>query len=408
MPVQAVLSLVWFFYFAGVGIFFPYFSLYLRENAGLSGTEVGLVLSVWPLVGMLAQPLWGQLADRSGARRGILVVLMLGTAAGMLCLPAASGLFSLTVVSGLTAVFSSSAIPMLFAVSMGSLGSRAAEAFGFVRVWGTVSYLLLVVGFPWLLARHEASVALDAAAVGPTHPGLGLMFPVIATFSVLAACGSLALPAGKALSVRAHARDWRRLVRHPPVRRLLLFHFLAYVCVQGPMALFPVWVASRGGDIEMVGRMWLVMLVLEIPLVAYSGAATRWLGAARLLQLGILAAGLRWFLCGAVDDLRLLYAVQVLHAIVVAGTMIGGPVYLESIVPEQLRSTGQSLLSTVSTGLGGILSNLATGWMMDHFGIDTAFVIGGGGAMLLALVGYRLLAKGERLELTRHEGSTPP
>ena len=50
-------SLVWVFALGGLGLFFPYYSLYLRENAGLSGTQVGAVLAVLPLVGIVVQPL---------------------------------------------------------------------------------------------------------------------------------------------------------------------------------------------------------------------------------------------------------------------------------------------------------------------------------------------------------------
>ena len=37
----AAISLVWFFVLGGLGLFFPFYSLYLTENLGLSGTEVG-------------------------------------------------------------------------------------------------------------------------------------------------------------------------------------------------------------------------------------------------------------------------------------------------------------------------------------------------------------------------------
>ena len=79
------LTLFWFTYFGSLGIFYPYFSLYLRENAGLSGTELGIVLAISPLIGMIAQPFWGQVADRTGARSGILAWLTLGTAFSYLC-----------------------------------------------------------------------------------------------------------------------------------------------------------------------------------------------------------------------------------------------------------------------------------------------------------------------------------
>jgi MFS family permease len=56
----ATLSIYWFLYFTGLGIFYPFYSLYLRDNAGLSGTQVGIVMATLPLVGMVAQPLWGR------------------------------------------------------------------------------------------------------------------------------------------------------------------------------------------------------------------------------------------------------------------------------------------------------------------------------------------------------------
>jgi PPP family 3-phenylpropionic acid transporter len=102
------LTLFWFIYFGSLGIFFPYFSLYLRENAGLSGTELGVILAIPPLVGMIAQPFWGQVADRTGARGRVLALLTLGTALGYLGLGFAQGFWPIVqhgVLALSTAVF---------------------------------------------------------------------------------------------------------------------------------------------------------------------------------------------------------------------------------------------------------------------------------------------------------------
>jgi hypothetical protein len=37
-------------------------------------------------------------------------------------------------------------------------------------------------------------------------------------------------------------------------------------------------------------------------------------------------------------------------------------------------------------GIGSILSNVAAGWLMDHVGVDAPFVVGGTGALLLAMM----------------------
>src|ERR1041384_6564401 len=85
------LTLFWFVYMASVGIFYPYFSLYLKENAALSGIELGCVLAALPLIGLLGQPLWGYVADRTGARGKIVALLSLGSAVGYLSLGQANG-----------------------------------------------------------------------------------------------------------------------------------------------------------------------------------------------------------------------------------------------------------------------------------------------------------------------------
>ena len=77
--------------------------------------------------------------------------------------------------------------------------------------------------------------------------------------------------------------------------------------------------------------------------------------------------------------------VQVLHGVVVAGLVIGGPLYVEASVPERLRSTGQNVLAMVGVSMGGISSNLTAGWLHDRFGIDAPYLVGGIAALLLAV-----------------------
>jgi PPP family 3-phenylpropionic acid transporter len=210
-----------------------------------------------------------------------------------------------------------------------------------------------------------------------------MMFPATTLLVLTAAFIALRLPRNRAVTVRAAAGDWRLLLRNKRVRRLLAFTFGAFLCLQGPIAQFPVYVRSLGGDMDTIGRMWVLMLLLEIPLVAFSGAGLARVGARGLLAIGAAAGGLRWALCGFSNYLPLVYASQLLHGVVVTGLFIGGPLYLEAIVPERLRSTAQTLLSMVTFCAAGILSNITTGWLIEHVGVTTPYAIGGVGAIIL-------------------------
>src|SRR5262249_13077224 len=163
---------------------------------------------------------------------------------------------------------------------------------------------------------------------------------VTAAFTGAAAVIALWLPRTGYIAVRALHGQWRVLLRDPAVVRLLLFTMGGYLFLQGPTTLFPLFVRAHGGDLPTV-RPMLVMLLLEIPLVLLSGAGLQRLGARGLLAIGVLAGGVRWTLCAVSDRFEVIYAAQLLHGVVVMGLLLGSPLYLEQVVPESLRSTGQ-------------------------------------------------------------------
>lgn len=376
------LTLFWFTYMGSLGIVFPYFSLYLKENAGLGGTEMGLVLAMPPLMGILAQPFWGQVADRTGARGRILAWLALTSAFGYLVLGMARGFIEVLVATAALALFSSAILPITMSVSLAVLQAAGVHAFGYVRAWGTIGYFVVVVIFPWLLQHFQAQQVTAAVAAG-SRTNLSLMFPATATLVFSSGIVALFLPRHGAVSLTAAKGDWRALFRNRAYVRLLLFTLGVNLLLYGPMWLFPIFVRSRGGDVSTIRGMWMVMLVFEIPLVLSTGRGLKRLGARGLLAAGAFFGGVRWLLCAWITNPVLLYAVQALHGVTVVGLILGGPLYLDVVAPEKLRSTAQAVLSMVGVGVAGILSNAASGWLLEHSGINAIYWISGIGCIVL-------------------------
>jgi len=372
-PPKAI-SFVWFFTLGGLGIFFPFFSLYLDENAGLTGMQLGIVLATLPAVGIAAQPLWGLIADRTGLRARVLAALCLGAAVCYTALGAADSFTAILLATALLAAFSMPLIPTCVSVTLALVGEAGPHGFGRVRVWGTVGFLLLVAAFPRLLDGFESLRGLESVPGGPSEPGLALMFPVTGLLVVTAGIFALRLPRTGSLTLRSRRGDWRRLLRHGPYVRILLFSLAAYLCLQGPMGMFAVFVRSHGGTAESVSLIWIVMLIVEIPLI-----------------------GLRWAVCGFAPDLRFVYAVSLLHGVTVTGLVIGAPLYVEAVVPPRLRSTAQGILAMFGISLGGIGSNLGAGWLLENVGPAAPYIAGGLGALLLGLLIPLILPPAHRL-----------
>jgi PPP family 3-phenylpropionic acid transporter len=397
-PSPVALSAFWFLHMAGMGMIFPFQSLYLRENVALAGTQLGLVLAVRPLLGMFAQPLWGHVADRTGARGRVLAFITLGSALAHAAFPFAESFPELLIAMAVVALFASSVMPMNTSVTLAALGTNATERFGRIRVWGTIGFLFLVVGYPSLLEVAQAHLGLEAEPGGASEPGLESMFWLAALFSAAAALLAFRSPAPGRSVARAQPGDFRRLLRHAPFRRVLVYAFLAFLFLQGPILLLPLFVADRGGDLGTVSRMWIPMLAFEIPLVLYSGSVLRRLGPRTLLAIGVLADGSRWLLCTFTADLRIIFALQLLHGVVVAGMILGLQLYAESVVPERLRSTAQGVLAMVGASVAGMLSVAAAGALIEHVGVDAPYRIGGACAVVLGALTWILLPKPVRAE----------
>ncbi|MGH8622599.1 MAG: MFS transporter, partial [Burkholderiales bacterium] len=70
----------YFFYFAWLGAFAPFFSVYL-DAAGLSPVEIGVVMALPQVTRIVAPHLWGWLADVRGRHLGLVrVAALAGTA----------------------------------------------------------------------------------------------------------------------------------------------------------------------------------------------------------------------------------------------------------------------------------------------------------------------------------------
>lgn len=173
--------------------------------------------------------------------------------------------------------------------------------------------------------------------------------------------------------------------------RLLVVVFFAHSLIQGPINLFPLLVDARGGDASSIRELWIFMLLLEIPLIGFSGPTLRRLGARWLLVIGLVAEGVRWSVVAWCGDLEIVRWAQLLHGVGVAGILIGGPLYAELAAPERLRATGQGLVGTVGFGLGAIVSIAGGGWLFEHVAPAAPSAVSGVGALVLALLVHRVL-----------------
>ena len=251
---MAVLSLFWGTLFGALGIFFPYYSLYLKEDLGLTGQQVGTAMGVFHLIGLIGQPAWGYIADRTGSRKRVLVILSTGMALGFVAFWFVEKYAMLLLVSAGFAAFYTSLIPQGMALGLGLLYRSNNSHFEWVRAFGSVGFLVTCFGFPYLL---------DAVKTESGGSNMGLLFPCSAAIILLTTVTVFFIPNQEVIREKAEPGSWRRLFADSRFLRFFIYVFLANFMLDGPMFMFGIFVKSVAPN-DPVGTLkwlWLIMLV---------------------------------------------------------------------------------------------------------------------------------------------------
>ena len=366
------LSAWYFWYFAFVGAFQPYFALYL-QSIGLSAGRIAVLMSLGQFMRLLAPLLWSWLADSGGRRLRIVVVSTAASLASFSVVFLTQEFVGLLVGMAVLHFFWSASLPLVEALTLGHLAASP-ERYGRIRLWGSVGFIAAVMGVGWLL---------DSLPIG----------------SQLWVCWVLLL--GTFLStltlaeVRAHAGQVAGPILDVLRQRKVAFLFAAgllMTAAHGALYVFySIHLVAHGYGKTLVGLLWTLGVVAEIvvfllmPRISVR-VSMRWI----LLACFALAV-LRFVLIGwTVEFIGFLVFAQLLHGASFGAHHAATMAALNRwFVPGQ-QARAQALYGSVAYGAGGMGGALLAGALWDSLGPGITF----SAASLLALIGMILVWRG--------------
>jgi PPP family 3-phenylpropionic acid transporter len=361
--VPFLLGFYYFALFAAAGIYVPYLGIYTR-GLGFTSLQVGLLAALTPLSKILFPPVWGCLADRSGHRRRFII---LTTALSIAAFSALFGAVAFVPVALALLAYSFFHAPILALSETLALeeAARGGFAYGRVRAWGSVGYMLATLVLGKLLDRTSLQTFV-VAFVG---------------VSALQLASAVALPPGTAPAARAAARGVWDQLRRREVLLFLLACTLMEVSHSTYHGFFAVHLSESGVTKSAIG------VLLALPVVCEIGAlyfADRWLvraGTRRMMILAFMAAAVRWLILGITADVLVVTLSQGLHALTYGVFHITAVHEARKLFPEQLQASAQSLYIGLTYGLGGTLGLIAAGRLYDLVGAEVLFLFSAGVAL---------------------------
>lgn len=355
-PFSVRVSVFFAAYFLVVGVYLPYFPVWL-EAKGLSAGDIGILIALPMVMRVVFTPLMAVAAGRFALlTRAIAVFSVLG-ALPIVALLVVDEFWAIFVVIGVSALFWNPILPLAEALTLAGV-RRGSVSYGRMRLWGSWSFIAATIAGGWLLVRLDPE---DTAAI------------IVACFALcVAAAFWLREPDHRAdappVAQSSSLKDTARLFALKP----LIFALVAAALVQashGVLYTFgSVHWAAAGIGYGTIGWLWAIGVLAEIALFAISGPAGRAFGAFGLILLGGIAGVIRWGAFGLDPTLPALIMLQVLHGFTFGAAHLGLVQMIAAAVPERHAAAAQALYFTV----GGLTLGLATYVSGDLYGALSA------------------------------------
>jgi MFS transporter, PPP family, 3-phenylpropionic acid transporter len=245
------LSSFYFFYFAFLGAWLPYWNLYLK-SLGFSSHAIGVLSAIMLGTKIVGPSLWGYLADRSQRR---MLVIRAGTlaATASFALMLFDQRFVLMALAILLYSFFWNAVLSQFEVVTLSHLEGHHTLYSRIRVWGSIGFIVAVGG---------CGVLLD-------HIDIQYLPPLLLLLLALIAISSYAVHEKPAHATMRPVDGIGKILRQPPVWAFLLSCFLMQLAHGPYYTFFSIYLDQHGYSRAATGVLWSLGVLAEVVLFLF-------------------------------------------------------------------------------------------------------------------------------------------
>lgn len=370
------MRLVWpfsvnFLLFASGACIFPFFVLYY-QSIGFTGTQIGLIVGITPLISLVSGPLWTNLADATRGHRLFLSGLILAAAANLFVFPVFRAFIPVFIVAVLYNAFSAPIFSFVDSASMVMLeGERG--MYGRIRLGGTIGF------------------GVAALLIGVVVENFGLRWAFWSGASLLLLVFVVAQPL-RHQRVRAADAPTGRFTDLLTNRRWLPFLLIAFAgglaTVVSNSYLFP-YMQELGLSEGTMGLALTLGTIAEVPVFFFGNRLVKRFKPFGLLVLALILSGARLALFFVSAAPSFVLFLQFLSGLTFPSMWLAGVAYADELAPPGLSATAQGVFGAFIFGVGSAVGGFTAGPLLTNLGGRGMFLIFG--LVVLAIVGLGVL-----------------
>ncbi|OGO44183.1 MAG: hypothetical protein A2W37_06520 [Chloroflexi bacterium RBG_16_63_12] len=365
----------YFLFFAGVAFLAPFIVLYY-QSLGFTGTQIGLLAGLTPLITLFGTLLWTGLADATRRHRLIMSLALLVGVAALSLFPFLKAFAPVMLITILLNMFFAPVSSFADSATMFMLVDKK-EMYGRVRLGGTFGFGLAAP----IAGRLVQDYGLKLAFWG----GAALMFLafVVSPKLVYRPSKAGAATGGSVLTLLTNRR-W--------------VFFLAVAFAGGLTLavtnnyLFP-YLKELGANETTMGLALAIGTIGEIPVLFFGNQLIQRLKPYGLLMLAMVVSGIRLLLFAASSTPNLVMLLQLFAGLTFPAMWVAGVSYADDNAPAGMGATAQGLFGAMVFGFGMAMGGFLGGLLLANLGGQGMYLVVG--VIVLAIVALSWL--GERL-----------
>ncbi|MFD2115625.1 MFS transporter [Paenibacillus yanchengensis] len=361
------------FMFGSWSLLNPFLPIYF-QNIGFTNLQIGLLMSMGPMISIVANPFWGYWSDRTQNTRLILLIMLTGNIILSQIYFQLSDFVLILIVMIIFYSFQTALNPLTSSLIFQTIQGTP-YSFGTFRLWGSLGFAIIIL---------IASPVIQWLGV----ENLGYLYGVFVLITLL--LGFKLPKKRKQISAKKGiGKDMFSLLTQPVFILFLIFVVLLSIPNAMNSTFIAVFITELGGSEVSIGWSWFIAAIIEIPIFLL---LDRYLQTSARIMFGLMVVvgllyTLRWILMAISTAPIHIMFIQVFHSFTFGITMYTVTQLCNYLVPKHLRTSGQALNGLFMAGISGMVGGLLGGQLFDHFNAPTMYFTGVG-LSIVATIGF--------------------
>lgn len=359
--------------FIGLGAYNTFLPVYLENTLGFTSSQVGMIVSIPSILGIIFVPIWGLISDVSKKQKTVLWINVLMSLLLAVLYSITKSFIPVLIVATFFEMFRNSVLPLTDAITT-SYCNQNNKNYGSIRVIGSLTFAVASFLCGQLIKATNSNLMFFYVFM-VSMIGCLIVTPMLDTTSKIEEKEKINLK-----------KDLPKLFKNKAYILILVCGVCVASLTEAMMAYQGIHLMSLGAGAELVGLLTVFMVIPELYFMVKSKDLVRKYGMVKMIGFASCALLLRWIIYYFTSNPWLFMIGTSMHGVSISIMIICAFDFIGKVVDKKLYTTSMTVY-TFTIGVSYSLMKLLYGNMIDLFGIKSIFIF----SMIVSLFSFIVL-----------------